>query len=133
MNVPDPTYPMGQSVRVVPGPGNNTPRRGTIRMAVWHHTDSCWDYYLRVCGRALSKRYRQEDLVPDAMDPAWLTPTVVALAEGIRAEGAFDRLPILADALEEAGCGDEDVLTHCRQPREHVDACWVIALLTSKG
>jgi hypothetical protein len=44
----------------------------------------------------------------------WLTDTVVALAEPIYNEHAFDRLPILADALQEAGCDLEDILHHCR-------------------
>lgn len=65
-------------------------------------------------------------------DPAWLTETVVALAEGIYAERAFDRMPILADALEDAGCDNADVLNHCRQPGEHVRGCWVVDLLTGR-
>jgi len=39
---------------------------------------------------------------------------------------AFDRLPILADALEEAGCEDQDILGHCRSGGEHVRGCWVV-------
>jgi hypothetical protein len=65
-------------------------------------------------------------------DPAWLTPTVVALATGIYANRAFDRMPILADALEEAGCENADVLLHCRQPGEHVRGCWVVDLVLGK-
>ncbi|QEL17673.1 hypothetical protein [Limnoglobus roseus] len=47
-------------------------------------------------------------------DSAWLTPTAVGLAEGIYADRAFDRMPILADAMQDAGCEDVDVLSHCR-------------------
>ena len=54
---------------------------------------------------------------PVAADPAWLTSTAVGLAAAIYAERAFDRLPILADALEDAGCDDADVLAHCRGDR----------------
>jgi hypothetical protein len=67
---------------------------------------------------------------PVALDPAWRTSTVVALAEGIYQDRAFDRLPILADALQDVGCDNADVLTHCRQPGEHVRGCWVVDLLT---
>ncbi len=62
-----------------------------------------------------------------AFDPRWQSETVVALATGIYAERAFDRLPILADALEEAGCDHPDVLAHCRDPHQpHARGCWVV-------
>jgi hypothetical protein len=70
---------------------------------------------------------------PQVADPSWLTPTVVALARGIFADRAYERLPILADALQEAGCDNEDILTHCRSNGPHVPGCWVIALLLGKG
>jgi hypothetical protein len=59
--------------------------------------------------------------------------TVPKLARGIYEERAFDRMPILADALEEAGCEGAEILAHCRQPGEHVRGCWVIDLLTGRG
>jgi hypothetical protein len=60
------------------------------------------------------------------------TPTVVALAKAIYADRAFDRLPILADALEEAGCDDTEVLAHCRGDGPHVRGCFVVDLLLDK-
>lgn len=48
--------------------------------------------------------------------PRWLTEVVVALGSAIRGSGAFDRLPVLADALEEAGCDDHRLLADCRDP-----------------
>ena len=69
---------------------------------------------------------------PVAADPAWLTPTVQSIAAAIYEYRAFDRLPILADALEEAGCTNADVLLHCRQPGEHVRGCWVVDLMLGK-
>jgi hypothetical protein len=63
---------------------------------------------------------------PVGFTPKWRSETAVALAAGIYAERAFDRLPILADALEEAGCDHPDVLTHCRDPKAvHARGCWV--------
>jgi hypothetical protein len=65
-------------------------------------------------------------------DPAWLTSTVVSLAEGIYADSAFDRLPILADALQDGGCENADILAHCRGEGPHVRGCWVVDLLLRK-
>jgi hypothetical protein len=63
---------------------------------------------------------------PIAFVPKWRSETAVALASAIYAERAFDRMPILADALEEAGCDHADVLSHCRGPGPHVRGCWVV-------
>lgn len=63
----------------------------------------------------------------------WLTDTVLALARGIYAERAFDRMPILADALQDAGCDDEELLAHCRADRDHARGCWVVDLLLGKN
>ncbi len=62
----------------------------------------------------------------------WFTSDVLALARGIYADRAFDRMPILADALQDAGCDDADILNHCREPREHARGCWVVDLLLGK-
>ena len=57
---------------------------------------------------------------------------MVKVAQGIYYDRAFDRLPILADALEDAGCHDAAILEHCRQPGPHVRGCWVVDLLTGR-
>jgi hypothetical protein len=89
-----------------------------------------------------SERAAQADLVRDifgnpfrpvTVNPSWLTSTVVALAQGIYADRAFDRLPILADALQDAGCENEDVLNHCRSAGPHCRGCWVVDLLLGKS
>lgn len=70
---------------------------------------------------------------PVAADPRWLTSTVLGLAEGISADGAFERLPILADALEVAGCDHPAVLKHCRGRIPHIPGRWVIDLLLGRA
>jgi len=70
---------------------------------------------------------------PVTCDPSWLTSDVLAMAQGIFDEKAFDRMPILHDALMDAGCANADVLDHCRQGGEHVRGCWVIDLLLGKS
>jgi hypothetical protein len=46
--------------------------------------------------------------------------------------GDFGAMPILADALEDAGCDNKDILKHCREPGEHVRGCWVLDLVLGK-
>jgi WD40 repeat protein len=67
---------------------------------------------------------------PLVVNPAWLTSTVVQLARGISRERASDRLPVLADALEDAGCDDPDILHLCR--RDPVRGHWVVELIRGK-
>jgi hypothetical protein len=69
------------------------------------------------------------------IDSRWISAnhkSVVRLAEGVYDDEAFDRMPILADALEDAGCDNSDILDHCRGPGPHVRGCWVLDLLLSK-
>jgi hypothetical protein len=62
-----------------------------------------------------------------------LDSDVLAIAQAISDERAFDRLSILADALEDAGCTDNAILEHCRGPGPHVRGCWVVDLLLGKN
>jgi hypothetical protein len=62
----------------------------------------------------------------------WNGGTVRKLAEAIQDSQDFGRLPILADALEEAGCTDAELLDHCRAGGPHVRGCWVVDLLLRK-
>jgi hypothetical protein len=70
---------------------------------------------------------------PATLDPAWRTPSVVNLADAIYDNRAFDCMPLLAGALEEAGYRDAEVLEHCRGPRPHVRGCWVVDLILGKS
>jgi hypothetical protein len=70
-----------------------------------------------------------------AIDPAWLAwngAAVRALAASIYDSRAFDRLPVLADALEDAGCTDAELLGHLRGPGPHVRGCWALDLITNR-
>ncbi|MBY0528553.1 MAG: hypothetical protein K2R98_34500 [Gemmataceae bacterium] len=69
------------------------------------------------------------------LDSAWMAANnglVLKLAHSIYEERAFDRLPILADALEDVGCADQGLLNHCRQAGEHARGCWAVDLLLQK-
>jgi hypothetical protein len=65
--------------------------------------------------------------------PLTLTTSVTKLAQAIYEERVWSRLPILGDALEEAGCDNQDVLSHCRSAEGHVRGCWVIDLVLGKS
>lgn len=69
---------------------------------------------------------------PATVSPAWQTTTIVSLAQAAYDGRTYDRMPILGDALEDAGCDNADVLNHCRQPGEHMRGCWVVDLLLGK-
>jgi hypothetical protein len=94
-------------------------------------------------GRSAKKEEEQRQLAflrdifgnpfcPITFNPAWLTPAVKALAQTIYDDRAFDQMPLLADALEKAGCAVPEILDHCRGPGVHVRGCWVIDLLLGK-
>jgi len=93
-----------------------------------------------------AERKRQCDVLRDiVVNPFWARPaidlswlrwndgTIPRIAQGIYEERAFDRMPILADSLLDAGCDNEDILAHCRpQGAIHARGCWVIDLLLGK-
>lgn len=69
------------------------------------------------------------------VNDAWLTwndNTIPRLAQAMYEDRNFSRLPVLADALEEAGCTDAELLNHCRQPGPHIRGCWAVDLLLGK-
>jgi hypothetical protein len=99
---------------------------------------------VRVAAEAEESRW-QRQLLRDLLGPlpfrpvtiapsvrTWNDGTVLRLAESIYAERAFEQMGVLADALEEAGCHDAEILGHCRGPGPHVKGCWVIDLLTGR-
>ena len=83
--------------------------------------------------RLSRERVLEPDPAADATratsDPAWRTDTVVFLARHMNESRDFSAMPILADALQDAGCENPDILAHCRGPGPHVCCCWVVAWL----
>jgi hypothetical protein len=70
---------------------------------------------------------------PIGISPRLLTSDALTLAKFIYEESAFDRLPILADALMDAGCESEELLAHCRSEGPHVRGCWAVDLILGKS
>jgi hypothetical protein len=70
---------------------------------------------------------------PVAFSREWLTSTVVTLAQQMYDSRDFSAMPILADALQDAGCDNADILGHCRGDGPHVRGCWVVDLVLGKS
>jgi hypothetical protein len=114
----------------------------------WHEgTVSAGNAAAKAAGRKwietwFVERSRQADLLrcifgnpfqPTVPDPAWRTPSVMAVAQVIYDERRFGDLPILGDALEEAGCTNREILDHCRTKGEHARGCWVVDCLLGRS
>jgi hypothetical protein len=91
---------------------------------------------------AAAERAAQCDFVRDifgnpfrtvGLDPSWVTSTVVSLARRMYESRDFSAMPILADALQDAGCDSAEVLDHCRGEGPHVRGCWVVDLVLGKA
>ncbi len=69
---------------------------------------------------------------PVTVDPSWLTSTVLELVRQMYDSRDFSAMPILADALQDAGCDNDNILNHCRSDGPHVRGCYVVDLLLGK-
>ncbi len=90
----------------------------------------------REIGRAFSAQFRcaaGDPFRPAALDPAWLSPDAIGLARAAFASADFSLLPVLADALEEAGCDSADLLGHLRGVGVHVRGCWALEWARAPG
>jgi hypothetical protein len=89
-------------------------------------------------GDAQAVRRQQADLLRELLgspfrlaefDMRWRTSDVLGLARAIDEDRAFERMPILADALMDAGCEQDAIIGHCRGDNRHVRGCWVLDLV----
>jgi hypothetical protein len=70
---------------------------------------------------------------PVVFAPEWRSQTAVCLAKQMYESRDFSAMPILADALQDAGCENDEILKHCRDPKQdHVRGCWVVDLVLGK-
>jgi hypothetical protein len=91
-------------------------------------TDALEDYQRSVLHDIFANPFRPIKFVPH-----WRTTNVVELAFTIYEDRAFDRMPILADALMDAGCEDEQIISHCRNGGPHVRGCWLLDAILNKA
>ena len=95
-----------------------------------------WENFQEVTQALFADSYR--DLIPNPFlpltwDPDWFTSTVRQLASHIYSRHEFTTMPILADALQDAGCEDEQILNHCRAEKPHARGCWVLDAILGKA
>jgi hypothetical protein len=95
------------------------------------------NFWLAVCSDALQCELARcvfgNPFRPVLSVSAWAqSETARQMAQAITDEGRYADLPILADALEDAGCADEDVLGHCRGGAAHARGCWVVDLILGR-
>ncbi len=115
-----------------------------LRSEQWLGSDEWWEHEAE--SAMSTERLAQASLIRDIFgNPfhsrfplpsamlGWNDRTVPRIAEGIYADRAFDRMPILHDALLDAGCNDEALLSHCRNPDGHVRGCWALDAILGKS
>jgi hypothetical protein len=111
---------------------------------VWKMAEQTVGILLGLRGRGQVPRVEQATLLRDIFAPfhsglfdpswrAWNGAALVNLAQTIYEERAFDRLPILADALEDAGCTNQELIAHCRGTGPHYRGCWAVDAVLAKG
>jgi len=107
---------------------------GTYQVFQWSASAVCRKEQIGILSCVFGVPYRQRRLkIKIKINPAWLTSDARLLATGIYNEKAFDRMPILADALQDAGCDNDDILNHFRDANPtHVRGCWALDLILGK-
>ncbi len=125
---PDPLWDAAQCAAQY-RPQDATDRRSLFSYSRWGVTE------VELC--ALLREVFGNPFHPSGSIPrcvlTWNDGTVRRLAEAIYEERAFGRLPILADALLDAGCDNEELIAHCRSEGPHVRGCWAVDLILGKS
>jgi hypothetical protein len=110
------------------------PARGAYESAWFAQSAAGCRITERAVQSALLREIFGNPFRPVTFDPAWRTDTVLALARQMYESREFSAMPILADALQDAGCDNDDVLNHCRDANaNHVRGCWVVDLALEKS
>jgi len=105
---------------------------GTLQVFGWSASFVSRSVQVAILACVFAVPYRNRR-VRIEMDPAWLTSTVLALARQMYGSRDFSAMPILADALQDAGCTSDDILAHLRDPdATHVRGCWALDLVLGK-
>jgi hypothetical protein len=95
-----------------------------------HRRESCPSEELEQCGLVRDVFGNPFRAIPFRRH--WCTDTALTLARTVYESREFSAMPILADALQDAGCDNDDILNHCRSDNPHVRGCWVVDLVLGK-
>jgi hypothetical protein len=113
--------------------------KGETALALWLVSGWWPGVKTELAGEALPTSWRPlfDDVFGDAFrpvafEPVWRTDTAVSLARQMYESRDFSPMPILADALQDAGCDDGQLLGHCRGPGPHIRGCWAVDLVLAK-
>ncbi|HEY7428982.1 MAG TPA: hypothetical protein VH682_32425 [Gemmataceae bacterium] len=104
--------------------------------AIWAYMEAGFAEISAISRRAILHDIFCNPFRPITLDSSWLTwhdGLLVSMARQMYDSRDFSDMPILADALEESGCQDQDILGHCRSGGEHVRGCWVVDLVLGKS
>jgi hypothetical protein len=93
-----------------------------------HEVESSPAAFARLAKQIVQGELRERCDALRSLDPSWRTPDVLALARQLHREREYEALPMLADALEEAGCDFGLLLEHCRSGCDHGESCWAVQL-----
>jgi hypothetical protein len=102
-----------------------------------------WDDYVTRIGETVRDAQLQllreiagNPFRPEPIDPSWLSwqqGTILSMARSIYEDRAWDRMPVLGDALEDAGCTNAVILAHCHEDGPHARGCWLVDSLLNKA
>lgn len=99
---------------------------GYLALTAANHTDTALAPYCALLRDIFNP------FCPIVFDPSWRTDTALSLARQMYESRDFSAMPVLADALQDAGCDSDGILNHCRSDGVHVRGCWVIDLALGK-
>jgi hypothetical protein len=112
------------------------PRVDRVRQALWYASAAAGALRLVTLAQQviLVRDIFGNPFRPVTFSPSWRTDTALALARQMYESREFGVMPILADALQDAGCDNDDILNHCRDAKQvHVRGCWVVDLVLNKS
>jgi hypothetical protein len=109
--------------------------RAAGRAVKVHHGEKKWYAEMQAQASLIRDLLGPLPFRPVTLDPVWRIwhgGLLVSMAQRMYDNRDFSDMPVLSDALEEAGCDNADILAHCRGPGPHTRGCWPVDLVLGK-